>query len=102
MNAFHKDVRINDRVLARSGPDVLHFYYKGAARKEEYLFTTPYSPSVYAYFGGQGKTVRQIYGFREWHNTRLSKTVSRIPSAVKYAMIEKEYEKEERSYDDYL
>jgi len=98
MNAFQKDVRNNDRILARSGLDVLHFYYKGA-KKTEYLFTTPYSPSVYAYFRDRGKTIRQIYQFREWHNLRLSKTISRIPSAVKYAISMQVPEKEERSYD---
>lgn len=99
MNSFHKNVRNNDRVLARSGPDVLHFFYKGADRKEVYLFTTDYSPSVYDYFRDRGKTIRQMYRFRDWHNPRLSKTVSRVPNAVKYAITEQENEKEEEIYD---
>jgi len=95
MKKIPAQVRDNDRITIENGEGIMHFYYeKAGGGKRQYLFTTEFSGSAFDFFRGRGRTMRELYRFRDWGNPRLAKTIERIPSAVAYVV------REESDYGD--
>ncbi len=79
----------NDRITISAVQGMIHFYYQSSKTNDrEYLFSQKFSKSVNCYFGGQGKTIRELYSFHKWSNHKLSNVLTRIPIEIDYFMRE--------------
>lgn len=93
-----------DRIVCASLPDKLRFSYRAADEKENiFLFDTEFSYSIFHYFREHGRregnnalsmTINQFYCFRDYHNTKLAKTLDRIPAMVDYVLMEAAWDKQ--------
>lgn len=66
-------VRDNDRITINNTGDRIEFYYYNAeARKVgKCFYEIPFSLSVKKYFGCYGRSIRELYSFKSWHNKKL-------------------------------
>lgn len=93
-----KNINISqkDRIICKSLPNKLHFFYKAAGTNEElYLFETAYSPSLYQYFRDNGRkdginalsmTISQAYRHPKY-NKKLTKFFERLPKMIDYVLM---------------
>lgn len=80
MKRFRAVVNNNDRIVINI-KDYNTIEYKlieARTGKECHLKDIEFSLSVKKYFGGRGKTIRELYAFDQWHNKKLEKEISRI------------------------
>ena len=85
-----------DRIICVTS-DKHEFYYQPAKTSDRFwLFSIPrFSRSLFAYFRSRGcqigereysLTIRELYGFRDFHNVRLAHILERIPCLVDYVI----------------
>lgn len=64
-----------------------------------------FSLSVKKYFGTQGKTIKELYAFKSWHNQKLQTEVKRIWRAIDTQFRKKEEKVKEQpivfAYESY-
>ena len=78
-------VNMNDRIVCDYiDRNTLQYWYEEAHTGQRYPLGEPFafSLSVKNYFGGLGKTFRQLSAFKEWHNKRLTTELKRIRRAM--------------------
>lgn len=93
MKKINANVKKNDRVVITTGPDQINFYYMEAGKADmQYLYTSTFSGSVFAYFRNGGKTLDELYRFNRWKNPKLAKVMERLPKAIAYVLKENEME----------
>lgn len=88
------NVNMNDRIVCdQINHKTLQYWYVETRSGNRYPLGEPFvfSPSVKNYFGGLGKTFRELYSFKEWHNERLITELKRINRAM-----------EARSHEQYV
>lgn len=79
---------MKNRIVISYTDNMLHFYLHGDMGCI-YLFTQHYTKGVYEFFRG-GRAETELFKFKHWDsNSRLSKTIEKIPLYINYAM--KEY-----------
>ena len=81
MKKIHANVNENDRIMIELVDyHTIQYVHMKARTGKKQLLGDPirFSPSVKNYFGEQGKTIRQLYDFREWHNKKLETELKRI------------------------
>ena len=109
MRKIKADINQKDRIVIVNVTGGHRFYYQPTGSKELiYLFgTEDFSGSVYTYFRDKGRnidgsgyslTIREIYNFRNYHNTKLANVINRIPAMVDYVV--REYLETEAEYTD--
>lgn len=75
------NVNESDRIMIEQMDyDTIQYVYVEARTGKKQLLGDPicFSLSVKHYFGGQGRTIRQLYDFHEWHNKKLQTELKRI------------------------
>lgn len=88
MKRLRNKIDMKDRVVCeRAEPDdrdTLRYWYVEARTGARYPLGEPFafSMSVKDYFGGRGKTIRQLYDFDRWYNPRLEQEMRRISRLV--------------------
>lgn len=79
------NVNLNDRIICDYvDRNTLQYWYEETRTGNRYPLGEPFafSPSVKNYYGGLGKTFREFYSFKEWHNERLVTELKRINRAM--------------------
>lgn len=98
------NVSLNDRIVCdQINHNTLQYWYVETRSGNRYPLGEPFafSPSVKNYFGGLGKTFRELYSFKEWHNERLITELKRINRAMVDRSSERHVVRTVRcSYDD--
>lgn len=105
MRKMKANVNMNDRIFCCFADDdrtSLQYWYKEARTGACYPLCEPFkfSPSVKNYFGGSGKTFRQLYNFHEWRNKRLELEVKWIWRVMEEMAREKEAVQAVYNFDD--
>lgn len=115
INAKHDN---KDRIVCVTTTDKHEFYYQPVNSKEIlWLFDTKeFSGSVFAYFRNHGKkykdksyslTIKELYEFKNYSNSKLAKIIQRIPNMVEYVICETDisnefgYEKDNSNYSSF-
>lgn len=97
-------VNMNDRIVCDYiDHNTLQYWYEEASTGNRYPLgeTFAFSPSVKNYYGGLGKTFRELHAFKEWHNKRLVVELKRITRAMDDRSRERHVVRTVRcSYDD--
>lgn len=98
-------VNQKDRVVCVSVLGGQEFRYQPCGSKERtLLFTTDFSVSVFTYFrdkglnmgeGGFSLTIKELYEFKRYYNTKLTNVIERIPSAIDCVLRNRIREREE-------
>ena len=81
MKKIHANVNENDRIMIkRVDYRTIQYVHMEARTGKKQSLGDPirFSPSVKNYFGEQGRTIRQLYDFHEWHNEKLQIELNRI------------------------
>lgn len=88
----------NKIIITNNKRGYLDFYFQTEGRTL-YLFTETFSKSVYDFFYN-GRFESEVLGFKGWRgNHRLSKTISKIPMYIRYALREEAAAYEEHDYN---
>lgn len=96
INAKHDN---KDRIICVTTTNKHEFYYQPIGSKELFwLFSTKeFSGSLFAYFRNYGKnykdksyslTIKEIYEFKNYSNSKLTRVMERIPNMVEYIIRE--------------
>lgn len=81
MKKMKANVNMNDRITIQIiEGNTIQYMYVEAKTGKEYSLGDPinFSLSVKKYFGCEGKTIRQLYAFDDWHNKKLQNEMNRI------------------------
>ena len=79
MKKMRASVNQNDRIIIDviKGKSIQYILVEAKTGKETRLGEPiKFSLSVKKYFGITGKTIKELYGFKSWHNRRLCKRLS--------------------------
>lgn len=80
MKKLHSTVNENDRITIefnKNDNTITYFLEESKSRKRTKLVTLyQKSPSIREYFGGKGKTIRELYDFNRWNNKKLVKEMN--------------------------
>lgn len=88
MKKITANVNLNDRIVCdfvdHETCTTLQYWYEESRTGNRYKLgkAFDFSMSVKNYFGGLGKTFREVYAFDEWHNKRLITELKRINRAM--------------------
>lgn len=84
---FGGDLMIKGKIVVTKTQDRLFFYYV-IENNRLYLFTDKYTKGLFIYFR-RGRSVNELIEYRRWgRNPRIDKTVTKIPTYIKYVMKE--------------
>lgn len=85
MKKMRTAVNVNDRItIDIINHENIQYVLVEARTGKETLLGAPidFSLSVKKYFGINGKTIRELYDFKSWHNRKLETEMKRIWRAV--------------------
>lgn len=99
MKKMKMNVHMNDRIVCDYvDRDILQYWYEESRTGQRYPLGEPFafSLSVKKYFGGMGKTFRELYAFNQWHNKRLITELKRINRAMEARSREQQFVRQVR------
>ncbi len=80
-----KVVNQNDRIVINIiDHESIQYVLVAARTRKETLLGEPvdFSLSVKKYFGTKGRTIKELYGFKSWHNHKLQTEMKHIWRAI--------------------
>lgn len=85
MKKMRASVNQNDRIIIDviKGKSIQYILVEAKTGKKTRLGEPiKFSLSVKKYFGTTGKTIKELYGFKSWHNRKLQTEMKRIWRAI--------------------
>ena len=96
MKKMNVEVNQNDRIVIDIiNRESIQYILVEAKTGKETLLGTPidFSLSVKKYFGIKGKTIKELYRFKSWHNRKLQTEMKRI-----WRSIEDQYQVKDENF----
>ena len=81
-------IQNTDRITIYNTGDCIKFYHNNSNKREKdtCFYESPFSLSVKKYVGCRGRTIGELYGFKAWHNKKLTSVVTTLFRELEHSL----------------